>query len=270
MHTTSSLGSRGIGHIAIIVIIAVVAFVGFSGWWVVNNQKDDKSAANTALQDKLKNATCDYDDKDVCKFITSWKASDQYTATAKLASDGGTTTVTIKTTGDKSHTIMTGDTPYEAIVIDDATYIRATSGTWWKQAVDSNGDTVGPVDNFDGKLEIEEPNKDTTTYTKVGKESCDNRTCFKYQVTTDVDGGTYKQYVWFDDQDYRLRRVQTLEGDTVTHNTTISYEKVSIKAPANAKQLAPNQYLLPGHSEPTTISDEPSDVTLDEYMQALQ
>ena len=242
---------RGIGHLGIVLALAVIIGVGAVGWWVLVKNSDN--AAEKALQTALKNAKCDYDDNDLCKFFTSWKAQRYYTVESTVkGGKAGNTTSTIQAEGDKkSHMVLRGETNYETIAIDDTLYTKAANGTWWRQTLSST-DVGSYSDNTSSKLP--EPSREDSakaTYKKLGKETCGQFNCFKYQVV-DASSTQSNSYIWFDDHNYQLRRAQTINNDGTEYDASFSYEKVHISEPSPVKDLQPGQYLLPGQSEPTS------------------
>lgn len=243
---------RGIGHLGLIFVIIALLAVGGIGYFVINKTKNDQKKSTGSLQEALKNAKCGYSDKDLCKFFTSYKAQKYDGVVSRSESDGKKTTTTVLTEGeDKTHFKVEGETSYEMIVIGSITYIKAADGTWWKKAV-AGGDTDPATDlEEDAKVEISEPENTEQAkadYKKLDKEKCGDLTCFKYQQTS--SSGIH--YIWFDDQDYLLRRTYG-QTESFKADSTYSYQKVSIKEPTPVKELGENQYLVPGQTQPTTL-----------------
>ena len=246
----------GAAHIAAIAIIIVIAGAGFAGWWVWHKNQDKNKVVNSAQQavaDALKNAKCTYSDADLCKAFESMKLHESYalTSTSK-ESDGTTSTSVIEVDGaNKSHIKISGATSYETIFINDTLYTKA-GDTWYKQTVPQS-DASKYKDSTTSSLpqpaaSSTDTTADTAVYTKVGKEACGNLTCFHYKVT-ETDGTVTN--IWFDDQDYQIRRIQT-EGDT-PFDATFTYDNVKVSAPSPVKDLQPGQYIVPGQSEPVSV-----------------
>ena len=268
---------RGMGHIGLILGVVVLAVVGFAGWWVYSKNHSPTNAADTALREAIKNAKCDYDDKDLCKFFTSFKAQKYYsvTATTKGGDQNGQTSK-IETEGDNSHvTITGGSVPYEVITLGKTIYTKGGDGTWWKQTVTSNDSSSTTTETK--APTFTEPTKEADssapTYVKIGKEACGKLTCFKYQETT--PGSKSTTYLWFDDEDYQMRRFQSTDEAGVAYDATYSYDKVSVTAPSPTKELGPNQYIVPGQNEPVTLpaagdGTMPSDEELQQLIQQYQ
>jgi len=201
-------------------------------------------------------AACSGDDQDVCKFIAAWKLSADYKVEATITDGDKTTNLTVESAqkGTRTHSIMTaGAVTYETIIIDDATYIKdASDGKWWKQATAASQQSATAAEV---SPDFEEPsNTDTgnkTEYKKVGTEACGDRTCLKYQIV-DPDFPELTQYLWFDTQDYLLRRMRTESANGVG-DFTYSYVNVNISEPSPTKELPTGSYVNPLTGETITL-----------------
>jgi outer membrane lipoprotein-sorting protein len=268
MNYSSSKNQGGFGYLGIIIAIVVLVAVGGTGWWVMNRDKN-KNAADTTIQDAIENAKCTYDDEDLCKFFTGWKAQDSYTVTSVSEAEGQKSTFVMQVDGKKTHLKMDGALAYEVITIDGTTYTKA-GDTWWKQT--SPNETAKQYE-AQTSVDFEEPASDTTaepdktSYNKLGKEKCGNFNCFKYEVVNPTDTGT-KSFLWFDDEDYQLRRTLTTSG-TTTYDATYSYEKVSVNVPSPVKDLGPDQYIVPGQNEPISLPSAGDGMPSPEELQQL-
>jgi hypothetical protein len=269
MNTSVKQDQRGIAHLILLVIVALaIGVIGFAGYTVVNKNKtktNSESSATTDLAKAISNANCEYDDKDLCKFFASWKTHQSFKVTAESTDEGKKSTSLYESEGeDKFHMASTGDFNFEMITIGKTTYTKGGDGTWWKQIAANQEITVDLKAGND--FDFEEPSKDEpagqkTTYTKIGKEACGKLTCFKYQVIE--PGETGKQYIWFDDKDYQMRRMRSEGGEGGTYEGTFSYDSVKISEPSPIKELGPNQYIIPGSNEPQTIQ---SGIDYQQYM----
>lgn len=275
MKQRTNLGERGVGHVGVIVVVVALALVGLSGWWVMKNQNKDKSAssvATEALQTAIKNAKCEYDDKDLCKFFTSWKATEYHTMQSKQTGSGSSDSeMTLMSQGDdKSHMVVKGETSYEIITIGNTTYTKDPGdGKWWKQTFKTEGTNSSSLDTS-VDFDVKEPTKEeaATQFKKLGKEKCGKLTCFKYE-TIDPAAADTKQYIWFDDKDYQLRRMQSVGADG-TFDATFNYDKFSITAPSPTKELGENQYIVPGQDKPVTMPTAPSEAEMQQMIQQYQ
>lgn len=236
---------RGIGHVGIIVVIVAVLAAGGVGWWVWQKNKD-----KTPRQEAINSAVCNGDDKDICKFFAGWKATDNYSIEATSTVNDETTKAIIEVDGkDKTHVSFSGSLTYDTITIGNTLYTKA-GDTWYKQTLSAE-----EVKNYQGDINTEftEPTAGgKISYIKVGTEDCNDRKCFKYQVV-DADTPDVTQYIWFDTKDFLLRRVQITSTDGTGSDMTVSYKKVSISEPSPVRELAEDQYIIPGQTEPSTL-----------------
>ncbi len=256
-----SKDQRGVGHTGVIAIIVVVLAVAGVGYWVWNKNKND-----SPQQQAINNASCSYDDKDICKFFAAWKATDNYAIDSTGTSEGQTIKTVIKVDGkNKTAVAFSGALNYETITIDNVLYTKA-GDTWYKKTL-----TAEEVKNYQGDVDVDftEPtNGGKITYTKVGTEDCGEHKCFKYQVV-DADAPDTTQFLWFDTKDYQLRRMQITDKDGGTFDSSVTYDKVTVSEPSPVKELAPNQYIVPGQTEPTTLPDTGDTNMSDEELQNL-
>ena len=261
MKTSSDSQQYGFGHIGLILaVVGVLSLGGLIAWRYLGAQKPAPSSAATSLAQQLATAKCDYDDKDLCKFFVSWKQHDNYRMSSKSVDkkENATTSITYDVQGDKTYSLIKSPAFNSTTITVGArtTYILAANGTWWKQTLPENEQTTAT--ETVPKVELNDPSEETTDtaapkteYKLVGKEACGKLTCFKYQVLNpDVSGTT--EYIWFDNKDYQLRR-STSESADFSSDMTFTYDGVVVKVPATYNDLAPNQVLMPGASEPTTI-----------------
>lgn len=263
---------QGFGHVGLLFAIVIVLAVGGVGYFVYQKNKSGDTASK-ALQDAIKNAKCEYDDADLCKFFASYKIQNYYTINTVSEEDGKKTTSVMKMEGeDKTHLQLGGDSPYEVITIGNTSYIKGADGTWWKRTTTETDTTNDYKTNID--TDFDEPKtaeSARSTFKKLGKEKCGHLTCFKYQQIESIENTPITMYFWFDDKDYQMRRT-VQESDNYKADSTYSYAKISITEPSPVKELADNQYLLPGQSEPTTLptTDGPSEEELRQLMEQYQ
>lgn len=202
------------------------------------------------LQQAIDNAECSHiEDEDLCKFFASWGVSDHYTLTATKEADGATTVIDLRQQNDSFHLEAAGDEPAETIAIGSTVYVRGDDGTWYEQTVDN-----GQVNSYklDSDLTFDEPTSSAEsqarTYTRTGTETCGDLTCFTYSVEgNDIDGS---KRIWFDDKEYRLRRVK-VTNDHGTYDASVSYDETeNIQAPPEPVALDESQRVPPGQSSP--------------------
>jgi hypothetical protein len=259
MQSSHRARQQGIAHLGLMLALAIVlGAVGFAGYRVFAGKKPTADTVVGKAARVAAEKACTETDKNVCKFMASWKLQKYYTVKSTMTGENENIESIYKADGDKKfHISTTGSNAFEMISIDKDTYTKAADGTWWKSTAQSE-ETKKYADNFTYKDSEETSNSenptDKTTYKSLGKEACGNLTCFKYQVLNSSTPND-KEYIWFDDNDYQLRRNRTEVKDGGTTDSTFSYDKVTISVPSPVKELGPNQYLMPGASEPTTLPD---------------
>lgn len=238
---------RGVA-MALVIVLVIVGVAGVGGfiWWRVMDAQQSNNSANS---ETVASANCEYDDQDLCRFMTSYKLGVDYKVESTMTTDGATQKITTESTGDgqNMHTTMTVQgRPYETIVIGNTTYTKDNSdGKWWKQTDSSQppaSTSEQSIPDFTDPNGVNEEGA-KVEYKKVGTETCDNRTCFKYQVI-DPSFADQTQYLWFDNQDYQLRRMTTVLGGN-NSDFVFSYDNVSVQAPTDTKDLPANSYLNP-------------------------
>lgn len=233
--------------ISIVGVVILLGVVGFLFW----NNVGKKTAGDVALDvaSQKVRAECEKEaDKDICKFLTNWKQSEKYRMTS--VTEDGTKSV-YEMDGNNTRMKTDGEYAYEVITIGKVTYTKAGS-TWYKSSIKPReGDTMEVR-----KVEFDEPadssneeNKSTTTYKLIGKEACGNMQCFKYQIVDSTDSSA-TNYVWFDDEDYLIRKSSNESADG-KYETTYEYDNISVKEPSPVKDLAPDEFIMPGATEPT-------------------
>jgi hypothetical protein len=252
---------RGIAHIIEIVVIAVI-LLGVGGvivWRVLESQK---AQPNASTGQPAASVACNLADKDLCKFLTSWKSAGNFKVTTTQTANGQSTssTMEISNEGKNFHMTMTvNGKPHETIIIGDVTYTKDhTDGKWWKQTAAKSETT--PATN-PKSFEFSEPADSSKpdaakepTYTRIGQEVCGSLQCFKYQVNN-PDTRDQKQYIWFDTKDYQLRRMR-LESPEFTSDQTFTLGSSAVNAPSPTKDLPANQQIVPGSDTPITVPTE--------------
>jgi outer membrane lipoprotein-sorting protein len=258
MHVITPSSERGFAHLGIILAVAGVVVIGGLVAWRFLGADKAVETATSSLAQKLASAKCDYDDKDLCKFFVSWKEHDSYTmvSTGTDKVTGDKSTLTFEVDGKNTRHTTTGQYAMDTITIGEKTmYLKAANGVWWKQNLKEpegpNGSDTTPAMDFEEPATGKSEDVATTSYKLLGKEACGKLTCFKYQVLA-PGGVDSTEYIWFDTKDYQLRRSLSDSPD-MTNETTFSYDHVTVKAPSSFKELGPNQMLMPGESEPTTL-----------------
>ncbi len=182
---------------------------------------------------------CPYDDKTLCRFLTNWRASAEMTMRTTSVVNGKKTESTFETDG-KGSSRMTysegGKEQYATVMIGRATYSKQAGAKAWTKTVlpdakrdgHPEGDAEGtPKFDFSGEGDAD---ADAQAYVAMGMEPCGKLNCHKYEVTMTATGE--KQHIWFDDKEYRLRRILDLPKDGISSDTEFSYEPRVIAEPA--------------------------------------
>lgn len=196
------------------------------------------------------NPNCKYNDPDLCKFVNNFKDFKDYSSQSQTTSKQGKSEQLFESSGDnKSHMATTenGKETYNLITIGDTTYTKDyTDNKWWKQVTPKQQNSPAPTANQQTNIKDEitkSEQEDKTTYQKIDKEPCGGLTCFKYQVL-DPQNQTSKEFLYFDDKEYLLRKTRSEASDGSVTESQISY-KVSITAPSPTKDAKPDQIILP-------------------------
>lgn len=262
MKITGVHEERGLAQTAVIaIVVAVLAAAGVAGWLV--NQRDNEGGSNSEsslgasmsaadLKEYKDDCKKEYNDEDLCTFFTSWGDIKKFSIESSGSSEGTVVKSTIKIDGDNSYMTAQGAIAYEIITIGGTTYTKA-GDTWWKQAAAPTGNSDVNTDDFKfDPPSMDEPEGQKTTYEKQGKETCGDRQCFKYKVV-EPDSADSTQHLWFDDKDFLLRKIRSDEANGSYNEQTYAYDNISITEPSPVKELGPNQYIIPGQSEPVEL-----------------
>lgn len=233
---------QGFGHVGLIIaVVVVVAAAAAAGWWVYSKNSSDSDSQGSV-------AECDYNDEALCSFFNSGVASTKYTITTNITKDGKEATVATTEVDDNNiHSTTTSEgVTSELINVEGALYTKAADGTWWKSA-----ETSEAADIKGGSSDFEEPSN-TNSYEARGTEPCGDLTCYLYKVTYAGQEESSQTYIWFDTEQFLLRRTQITAEDGTLTEVTYTYDEPRVTAPSPAKDLGPNQYIVPGQSEPIT------------------
>jgi hypothetical protein len=258
MKSTRRISQQGFGHILLVIIIfAVLGVVGFAGYKVVSGKKTGPAAADTTAA-VIAEPPCAEPDKNICQFRDDWVSQQYYTITTKAKpADKGAYDAVYKTEGNgKFQITVSGETPYEMIVIGNDSYTKAPNGVWWKKT-----NKPEEVKNYQQSFDLNEDKAGVTaknepasqtTYKNLGTEVCGDAACYKYQVIDSANTET-TEYIWFGTSVHALYRTRSESKNGGYSESTFSYANVSIKVPSPVKQLGSNQHLVPGQNEPTTL-----------------
>ena len=240
------------GFIPIIIAIVAVVAVGAVGFFILRKSKfvgvipaiKIPGTSGIGL-----NTNCKLNDPELCRYMDkSIKMADSY----KTGFIGSSTT-TDKTgkksesrwemRDDRTHfvTLENGKEQSNIIVIGNTTYTKDLSDNKWTKFTlkSEQGDkNLFSFDVEEMKNRFKDTIKDTEdkmTYKSLGKESCGSLTCFKYEIinplVTDI-----KEYVYFDDQEYIMRKMRIEDKSGLVTETMFEFKTVTIDEPSPIKE----------------------------------
>ncbi len=222
-----------------------VIVLATGGFLLMQKGNATGGVANSVTQGmaKLFNAECRYNDAELCKFMNDWEMPTEYAMRLTMTSKGGPKTEfesIIK--GEDSHTTMkeSGKVIQELITLSGVDYIKDLSdGKWWKvpkeKATETPAEDMIEVDyDFTEKMQEVE---DKTTYVRIGMDACGSAQCYKYEVV-DPANKTLKEFIWFDDEDYLMRKKRSEEigGEMSVSEVENTYGNMTIVTPAPVKE----------------------------------
>jgi hypothetical protein len=242
--------------LAPIIILAVVAILLLGGGGYAFLQTKGASSnpitdvANSVVNKVTLNPNCKENDPELCKFLNNWKVMKEYSVTSTSSDKSGKKSESkFELSGeDKFHMMMSidGKEISNLITIGDVTYTKDYSDNkWWKQKAEKQKeDSLTKQFDFDESDNPSQKVEDKTTYKAEGKEACGSLQCFKYQV---MEGNTTdsKEYIFFDDRDYLLRKMQIIDKEGTTEST-FAYNGIKISEPSPTKDAKPGQLIVPG------------------------
>ncbi|GEM_PF-818004 len=221
------------------IVVAVLA-VGAGGYYFYtknqNGSQTKGSSESTGGSSKKVSDACKYNDRDLCKFVNTWSGVDKYTLKSSTTGEGGQVDSTFMFDGkDKSQMMMVqnGTESFNVITMGNTTYMKDYADNKWTKTTYSPENSVTDDYNFDFDSKAEQAD-DKTTYNKIGTESCGKFNCFKYQII-EPEQPDVTQFLWFDNREYKLRRLQ-FSSDDGTTDMTVEYANVSIKEPSPIKE----------------------------------
>jgi hypothetical protein len=200
-------------------------------------------------------SSCTYLDETFCTFTKKWETVKdlkefQVETVGILQGVAGTTQsntteFTLTVQGDKKYrmsTKMNGKEVAEVIGIDDKVYNKTVGSSTYLSAADEKG-TNAQVTTFRFGFNDQSTGSvaENLEIKKVGEEDCGVLKCFKYQLTNPNAAVATESYIWFDTQDYLLRKMSMSqkvgEAGTNTTTNTYSYDREVInKTPIVAPQ----------------------------------
>lgn len=229
---------RGKSKVLLIAVIAIILLVSVGAFFV--SQKTGGSVV-PGMKTSL-NPNCIHNDPNLCKFLNNWATPRDYmmTSTSKMQGMTMESVYTIQGDNFQMSSKHNGKENSNMITISDTTYtLDYSDNKWWKQT--AKPEDMSEMEDMitDFSDESGEDMIDKTKYTFIVKEDCANLTCFKYEV--EMPGSeSNKQFIWFDDRDYLLRRISMVDTSGVTSDTTYSYDTIKISTPSPLKEGDPH------------------------------
>lgn len=235
---------RGISKVVLLCIIAVL-LLGVGGFFFMNQQKGTNNTSLPFVKPVL-NPNCKYNDPELCKFMNNMQTHAEFSVVSKGAAEGMTFETRMEISGEeKFHMVskQNGKENMNTISIGDTTYtLDYSDNKWWKQTLQADSAPATSQSELKDTFSFSEKEaEDKTAYKFIAKESCDNRTCFKYQLI-DPSFTESQTYIWFDDSEYLMRKMR-VEGPGENSNESVySYDKVTISEPSPVKEGTPNSW----------------------------
>ncbi len=235
--------------IAPLIIVAVVAVVAVAGFFLL--KKTGKSPSTMMPSTVSLNPNCKYNDPDLCKYVNRTLSGDYFSkpmvmkSTTKDKTGKAVSEMSMEMEGPKKvHMVMIqgGKEFMNTVTINDTIYMKdQKDGKWWKQSLKDATPQQGQTKQFtpeEFKKDLE--GGDKTTFKKVGKETCGNLTCFKYQlIYPGLESIT--QYVYFDDKEYMMRKTVTITKTGETTEMTFELGGSGVTAPSPTKDVPAGQ-----------------------------
>ena len=246
---------KGMAPLAVIIIVAVV--VGAVGYFLSNKGKSSGGQISLPkIGGAALNANCELKDPDLCKYVNRSLSGDFYKKGLIMKS------VTTDKSGKKYESVFEIDGKENSRVIgyqngkeisaminlNKITYMKdLADGKWWKyeNKTDQKSQTTDqkPEDIKEQMKKYTEAYKDKVTYKKIGKEPCGSLSCFKYQMILSDMSDTV-EYIYFDDQEYLMRKMRTESKDGTSSDITYEYKAVTIQEPSPIKEGNPWESMM--------------------------
>ena len=219
---------HGIAHLGLILVVVLLLGVGGAGYYVWSQNKDEETGGtsqSSSIEEVEAECKRTIEDKDLCKMASSTDYDkENYVITITGSQEGQQFSWTIQNDGENSQVNMLG---FESISYNGDTNTKDTSGTWVKYSK-SDREDEDPKDDLTESLDFSD--EEASYYTKVGKEPCGNLTCFHYSYKDPSDSSNNAEF-WFDDKEYKIRRVTSVTPEGVTVEMVITYGNAKVTPP---------------------------------------
>lgn len=188
-------------------------------------------------------------DEALCRFAAASEGSRSrsYKSVTTTVDASGTTVVyTEFETADRISMITqhNGQETDAFMLLDADNYARDYTDGMWAHYRDEGFEpsTAAAPQAFDFTSELSaDVSEFRDDYERVGTEPCDDRTCYKYRVSSSEDPDQ-ELHIWFDDIDYLLRRYE-IANEEASATTHYSYLPVILTAPEPVKELGEEEFI---------------------------
>lgn len=223
---------RGLGAVVIVLGLVLVLTIAGGAYYVIGKNKDKDGTGGGTATNKVAQSECEkyYDDKDFCRFASTWSYGGEQKVT--ITSPDGVSVMETDAQGNTRVTTEGGGQSAAFITIGKTSYMKdSDSENWLKFTSDTPDTSINPTEDLDVDFDFEEEAaKDTSKITKEGKEACGSLTCFKYTMTDSATPGETST-LWFDDKDYKLRRMSYTNAEG-TVDMVFEYSVAAITEPS--------------------------------------
>jgi len=253
--------------VAIGVIVVVIAAV-IVGYLMMKKGNGPLSQIKIpGISNLVLNSNCKLNDPEFCRYVNRTMTGDFY----KSGFSGKT--ITTDKTGKKHESLfeMAGEgkshfLSYEdgketanMISIDGATYTKDyTDNKWWmiKKTETKSTEKTNTVEDLKKQFSTEIKDvEDKTIYKKIGKEACGQYMCFKYEVLI-ADMAGVKEYLYFDDREYLMRKMRVENEDGSISETSFDYKAVTISVPSPVKEMPSYNNLINNEDLQKSIQEQ--------------
>lgn len=202
------------------------------------------------LQDQQRRSTLPADvacmelvsDEALCRFAAASEESASLSYKSVTTTVSGTETTVVFTEYENPDRIsmltqVNGQETDAFMLLDADNYARDYSDGMWAHYRDEGFEaTAATAQSFDFSSEFSADVMEfRDNYVRMGTEPCDDRTCYKYRISSSEDT-TQDLYIWFDDVDYLIRRYE-ITNEQAASTTQYTYSPVKLTAPATVKEL---------------------------------
>ena len=220
-----------------IIILLVIISLGLA----YAKKNNDKSTANTTSNTTNSVAiACDESgDKDFCKYVTTIKNMSNTSFVSELTTSNNSETTTSKISADgKGNSIIEGSGS-TFIHLNSVSYVK-NEDTWTKFPLGQDtpiSEQIKDTGVLITDLGLNNSDVSQSNYRKIGEENCGSSDCLKYEITTTSSDQTVTTTVWFDKNDYKVRKIESNSPSNGKTVMTISYEEVVINEPSPVQEL---------------------------------